>query len=150
MEVLLLAMQGLGKPGVQQVSTIDFSSLARPLGYDAYPPLPGSARPPNFGCKIVPHLLDSYQGWDPFIRATPKQFVPETLIHEAILNPPISWYGTTLLNEKVENQLKKYSYPVKGCPEIHMIWSDKPCMVTCWNDGNAIAKPTAVPKLSLS
>jgi len=69
------------------------------------------------------------------------------LIHDAILNPPISWYGTTLLYAELEDQFTKYTYPAKGCPEVHMIWSDSPCWITCWNDSNQFIKALRTPKI---
>jgi trimethylamine-N-oxide reductase (cytochrome c) len=67
--------------------------------------------------------------------------------HDAILNPPISWYGTTLLYAPANDQFTKYTYPAKGCPEVHMIWSDSPCWITCWNDTNTYIKALRSPKI---
>jgi trimethylamine-N-oxide reductase (cytochrome c) len=98
-------------------------------------------------------------GWTPppidkpeFAVATPKgmrplQIIAKDLIHEAILNPPISWYGTTLWSEPVEDQFVQYTYPAKGCSEIHMIWTDTPCWITCWNDSNHFIKAIRSPKI---
>jgi trimethylamine-N-oxide reductase (cytochrome c) len=46
-----------------------------------------------------------------------------------------------------ENQFVKYSYPAKDCPEIHMVWSDSPCWITCWNEGNRLVKAFRDPKI---
>jgi anaerobic selenocysteine-containing dehydrogenase len=78
---------------------------------------------------------------------TPNQFIPKNLVHEAILHPPISWYGTTSATSPVEDQFKKYTYPAKGYPEIHMIWTDSPCWITCWNDGNSYIQALRDPKI---
>ncbi len=67
-----------------------------------------------------------------------KQFIPKTLVQEAILNPPISFYGTGSIRSSVKDQFVKYTYPIpkeEGGMEIHMIWTDSPCRTTCWNDG---------------
>ena len=77
----------------------------------------------------------------------PKQIIPKTLIADAILNPPLSWYGTTVLAEPRENQFKKYQYPADGCSEIHMIWTDSPCWITCWNGGNRLIEAVRSPKI---
>ncbi len=114
LEVLLLAMQGLGKPGAHQLHMSSFELT---------------------GAKFRPHLRAAYRGSD--VRTNvPRQIIPKTLVPEAILNPPISWYGTTIAWEPVENQFVKYTYPAEGCPEIHMIWTDTPCWIACWNGGN--------------
>jgi len=154
LEVLLLAMQGLGKPGAHQVKMIEWALF----GNANQNPMPRG--------MILPSVMAAHQGgyavkfeeegWavaessfeEQHGRAMlPKQFIPKTLIHEAILNPPISWYGTTLLIEPVEDQFKKYTYPVEGCSEIHMIWSDTPSWITCWNNGNRQIKALRSPKI---
>jgi len=35
-----------------------------------------------------------------------------------------------------EEQFVKYSYPAEGAAKIHLIWTDSPSWITCWNDGN--------------
>jgi molybdopterin guanine dinucleotide-containing S/N-oxide reductase-like protein len=128
LEVLLLAMQGLGKPGVHQVIMSNFG-------------LPGSI--------LTPNLRAAYRGYNPNADL-PKQIIPKTLIPDAILNPPISWYGTTQHWEPVENQFVKYTYPADGCSEIHMIWTDSPCWITCWNCGNRLIEAIRSPKIEFT
>jgi len=77
----------------------------------------------------------------------PQQIIPKDLIHEAILNPPISWYGNTTFTGKLEEQFVRYTYPVEGCSEVHMIWTDTPCWITCWNDSNSYIKALQSPKI---
>ena len=77
----------------------------------------------------------------------PKQFIPKDLIHKAILNPPISWYGNSTFPGMIEDQFVKYTYPAKGCSEVHMIWTDTPCWITCWNDSNSYIKALRSPKI---
>ena len=76
-----------------------------------------------------------------------KQIIPKNLIHDAILNPPISWYGTTSCTFPLEDQFVQYTYPAQGCPEVHMIWTDSPCWITCWNDSNTYIKALRSPKI---
>ena len=60
------------------------------------------------------------------------------MISEAILNPPIVSYGSACIDEPTTDQFKKYIYPIpkeEGGSEIHMMWTDSPCRLTCWNDG---------------
>jgi trimethylamine-N-oxide reductase (cytochrome c) len=125
LEVMLLAMQGLGKPGVHQI-TMSSAGMPRSL--------------------LTPDLSKAFRGFEPK-KGMPKQIIPKTLIPEAILNPPISWYGTTQLFEPAENQFVKYTYPAQGCPEIHMIWSDSPCWIACWNGGNRMIEAFRSPKI---
>jgi len=136
--VFLLAMQGLGKPGCNQVKMQEWGLWCDMQDY----PMP---RP-----SVFPNLLDACRGaWATTMIGglLPKQIIPKDLIHEAVLNPPISWYGTAIARETVEDQFKKYTYPVEGCSEIHMIWSDTPSWTTCWNDANAYIKALRSQKI---
>jgi anaerobic selenocysteine-containing dehydrogenase len=100
---------------------------------------PGMPRP-----EFYPDVMPANQGKK---IGTSKQIIPKNLIHEALLNPPISWYGTALLSERAEDQFVKYTYPAPGCPEVHMIWTDTPCWITCWNDTNTYIKALKSPKI---
>jgi molybdopterin guanine dinucleotide-containing S/N-oxide reductase-like protein len=154
LEVLLLAMQGLGKPGAHQVKMIEWGLRSE-----------RATNPMPLG-KLIPRVADAFTGkiyagsdqWVEQIKMdseshritgelTPKQFIPKNLIHDAILNPPITWYGTTLNRSPLEDQFVKYTYPVEGCSEVHMIWTDSPCWITCWNDGNSYIKALRSSKI---
>jgi anaerobic selenocysteine-containing dehydrogenase len=95
--------------------------------------------------EVIPNCMASYNAGD--FAAKPRQIIPKNLVPQAILNPPISWYGTPLMVEKREDQFKKYTYPAKDCSEIHMIWSDSPSWITCWNDGNSFVRALRSPKI---
>ncbi len=149
LEILLLAMQGLGKPGVHQVKMLEWGRRNEKITE----PMPLS--------KILPKVSSSYRGAlfavgprqkgeaaiSENLAELPTQIIPKDLIHDALLNPPISWYGTTLSRSPVEDQFIKYTYPDKGCSEIHMIWTDSPCWITCWNDSNSYIKALRSPKI---
>ena len=140
LEVLLLAMQGVGKPGANWVKMFEWGLLGELglLGLDTKP-LP---RP-----MVMPDPEPAYRGWSITRDKVPKQFIPKLLIPDAILNAPISWYGTTLAGEPRENQFVKYTYPAEGCPEVHMVWTDSPSWITCWNDGNRLVEAFRSPKI---
>ena len=80
----------------------------------------------------------------------PKQFIPRDLVHDALLNPPISWYGYTWGTFGCEDQFVQFHYPIakeEGGSEIHMMWTDAPCWITCWNDSNSFIKALRSPKI---
>jgi trimethylamine-N-oxide reductase (cytochrome c) len=150
LEVLLLAMQGLGKPGVHQVKMIEWGRRNE----EKTNPMPLGKVVPKFSSiytgamNIIAGAVQPGSGQPTMIgRSVPKQFIPKNLIHDALLRPPISWYGNTLARSKVEDQFIKYTYPAEGCSEVHMIWTDTPCWVTCWNDGNSFVKALRSPKI---
>jgi len=142
LEALLLAMQGLGKPGANQVKMFEWGHIGKSSVMDLERcPLP---RP-----MMTPNPMAAFRGWnpDPKSKLFPKQIIPKPLIHDAILNPPISWYSSTQFMESREDQFVQYHYPVEGCSEIHMIWTDTPSWITCWNDGNSMIKAFRSPKI---
>jgi anaerobic selenocysteine-containing dehydrogenase len=127
LEVACLAMQGLGRPGVHQFTVVP----------PVFEPLGGMA-------KVVPTAM---QGCPlgkkkPTIMPIsffPQQIIPKTLIHKAIPDSEVNFWGTGGIAAPVEDQFKKYTYPIPksaGGSHIHMIWSDTPCRSTCWNGGN--------------
>jgi trimethylamine-N-oxide reductase (cytochrome c) len=130
LEVVLLGMQGLGKPGVHQQSWWK--------GFPRAVVMPDE-RPARQG---------SYYGW---FFPPPPQVLPKTLIQRAILSDePINWYGSSAQVCPTEDQFKKYTYPIpkeEGGTEIHMIWCDTPCRTTCWNGGNETIEAMQSPKI---
>ena len=161
LEALLLAMQGLGKRGVHQAKMIEYALSA--LWFDGRSPIPAGMITPQMlrhaytvlEVKSNRATLSDTPGSGRteleriFTPApiNPKQFIPKNLIHEAILNPPITWFGNSTFPGRLEDQFVKYTYPAPGCSEIHMIWTDSPCWITCWNDGNSYIKALRSPKI---
>ena len=70
----------------------------------------------------------------------PQQTIPRCMVHDAILKDSIEWWGLYSFNGPAEQQWEKHVFPRPGCSRIHMIWTDSPCNVTCWNDGFNFAK----------
>jgi trimethylamine-N-oxide reductase (cytochrome c) len=79
-----------------------------------------------------------------------KQMIPKTMIEKAINEGKIDFYGTGGHEVPTSDQFVKYSYPIpkeKGGTEIHMIWTDTPCRITCWNCGNDVIDTVRNPKI---
>ncbi|MEM2868147.1 MAG: molybdopterin-dependent oxidoreductase [Candidatus Bathyarchaeia archaeon] len=144
LEILLLAMQGLGKPGVQQ--------LHHWAAYSSHIPI------------IIPALREKRREWTAYICSkgviagkpeesektldeSVRQVIIKTKLPEAILNPPVSWYSHGLFSCTTECQFRKFTYPAPGCPEIRMIWKTTNCTLTCWNGGFEFAEAYRSPKI---
>ncbi len=141
LECVLLGMQGLGGPGIHQCQ-ITYRGTPRAVGI-------GTAN----SYTVVPKMASMKRLYQPH-QITPrflaKQGIPKTLIQEAILHPPISYWGSGAFREPVEDQFKKYTYPIpkeNGGTEIHMVWTDTPCRTTCWNHGNETVEALRSPKI---
>ena len=123
LEVALLGMQGFGGPGKHQIKFIEWTML----GMLSMSPLPEPV--------FVPANEAAYHGWD-LAGEEPNRHIIKTLIPQAILNPPISWYGHGICTYPREDQFNHYQFPREGEERLHMIWADSPCWSTCWNGGN--------------
>ena len=121
LEVALLGMQGLGKPGANQFKMLEWTLF----GIPTVTPLPPSTKIPNIG--------KAYRG---YVTGTKESFIPKTMIPAAIMDPPVSWYGHVSAGLPREDQFTgPFTFPVEGKSRIHMVWSDTPCWETCWNGG---------------
>jgi molybdopterin guanine dinucleotide-containing S/N-oxide reductase-like protein len=138
LEGCLLSMQGLGKPGVHQYIKMGGD---HPRMADLPSPVKNIQKRGGIRNVIWSGHLE--------LDLTP-QVIPKTLVHHAILNPPVTSWGSTLLFQPTEDQFKKYTYPIpkeEGGTEIHMIWMDNPCRTTCWNDGYLSIEAFRSPKI---
>jgi molybdopterin guanine dinucleotide-containing S/N-oxide reductase-like protein len=135
LECILLGMQGLGGPGVHQ-SQITYTGMPRAEGLR-------STRffNPELSERITKPIATTIRAWG-------KQLIPKTWIQQAIENPPLTFYGSGAIETPTEDQFIKYTYPLeKGGYEIHMIWTDTPCRITCWNHGNWTIDAFRNPKI---
>jgi trimethylamine-N-oxide reductase (cytochrome c) len=169
LESMLLGMRALGSPGVHQAKMIEWSL------WNDYHPLPyrGAVIPhlPTYSEAIRPaansaplqairmlskesaeaeeqsgkkSALDEVLKRAPF---PPSQFIPKCLIHDAVSKDRVEWWGMGQFNAPVPDQFVRYSYPAEGCSRVHMVWTDSPCMTTCWNDGNAYIDAMRSPEI---
>jgi trimethylamine-N-oxide reductase (cytochrome c) len=122
LQVLCLAMQGLGRPGCNQAKMIEWGLLDNMDQMS--PPAP----------SVLTDLFQAYTGGTPM--DTNHAFIPKTLIPRAIMEGSLEWWGNEQEMAPRENQFVHYKYPAEGCSPIHMIWTDSPAWITCWNDGN--------------
>ncbi|MFW5811028.1 MAG: molybdopterin dinucleotide binding domain-containing protein, partial [Thermodesulfobacteriota bacterium] len=63
---------------------------------------------------------------------------------------PIKFYGTGAIEALVKDQFNEYTYPIpeeEGGTQIHMMWTDCPCRITCWNGGNETEIAMRNPKI---
>ncbi|OGN98590.1 MAG: dehydrogenase [Chloroflexi bacterium RBG_13_51_18] len=137
LECVLLGMKGLGGPGIHQCQ-ITYFGMPRAEGLKSIryfnPALTERLRIP---CRTT-------------IDAWGKQLIPKTLIQDAILKPPLTFMGSGGQESQTEDQFVKYTYPIakeKGGVEIHMMWTDTPCRITCWNHGNLSIEAQRSPKI---
>ena len=136
LEVCLVAMQGMGKPGVHV-----YNKMADGLTQLDMPR-------PEILLKLDVIRSQVWSG-RPLLNVT-KQLIPKTQLHQAILDGTCTSWGNTSLYAHVEDQFKKYTYPIpkeEGGSEVHMMWMDNPCRSTCWNNSMESIQAFRSPKL---
>jgi trimethylamine-N-oxide reductase (cytochrome c) len=134
LQVLCLAMQGLGKPGCNQSKMIEWG-LTNDLKQMSQP-----------APAVLLSLWPAYTGGS--VRDTNHpSFLPETLVPKAILEGKAEWWGCEQEMAPRENQFVPYQYPAEGCSKIHLIWTDSPSWITSWNDGNSFIRALRDPSI---
>ena len=121
LEVYLLAMQGVGKPGRISIKYIEWILF----GMSSCSPLPPS--------KVVPNTAACYNG--PLIGEM-DAFVPKCLVHKALRGESFSWHGRGTASNPRADQFEEFSFPAPGQSGIKMLWSDNPSFTTSLNGGN--------------
>jgi molybdopterin guanine dinucleotide-containing S/N-oxide reductase-like protein len=144
MEVCLLGMQGLGKPGVNQLTFVEGTMLG---SYNRM----RSGKPGTVGMLtptsiIRPMVNAAFRGYIPFMWKQ-ESMIPKTILHDVIMSGTYDIYGSSDQMDPVEDQFIHYTYPLPGKNELHMLWSDTPCFSTCWNDANSFHHAMRLPKI---
>jgi len=130
--VLLQAMQGLGKPGVNMWSTHSGGPFNSSFNFPGY----------------ADGALDAFSHVAKKPAVNPiSQRIYRLLVPEAILSPPISWVGEGFCGESIEQQFKPYTYPEPGSPEIKMFYRYGGSFIGTMTDTNRWAKMYQSPKL---
>ncbi len=134
--VLLIAMQGIGKPGV---NVWGGAAMAAPTDFSFQFPGYSSA------------------GWDAFGLVAKKPAFPmgnqvtqklyRLLLPESILNPPVTWTGEGFCGQFLEQQFIQYTYPEPGSPEIKMIYRHGGSYISTMTETNRFVKMYQSPKI---
>jgi len=130
--VLLQAMQGLGKPGVNIWGT----TMGPP--YNADFNFPGYS---TFG----PNFLNGFaknKAVNPV-----KQRIYRLLMPEAILSPSIRWLGETFCGQSLEQQFVPFTYPAPGCSEVKMFYRYGGSYLGTMTETNRYVRMYQSPKL---
>ena len=108
MMVLLQAMQGLGTPGRTIWGTTMGAPSDTSAWFPAYADLQG---------RIATSTMADYLPLNPT-----QQRLWRLTLPDAILDPPVSWYGEGFCGQSLEQQFKHFEYPMKGYSEIKMFY----------------------------
>jgi molybdopterin guanine dinucleotide-containing S/N-oxide reductase-like protein len=130
--VLLQALQGMGKPGVNIWGTTmgpPYNASLDFPGYTAWGP-------------VTLNKLAKTQAINPV-----KQRIYRLLVPDAILNPPIHWTGEGFCGQSLEQQFTPFTYPEPGCSEVKMFYRYGGAFIGTMTDTNRWLKMYRSPKL---
>ena len=130
---ICLAMQGLGKPGVNQAKMIEWGLFDFPDQYAQPRPL------------RVPYLRKAYTGGHPDGYNHPSS--PQDLRAQGNPRGRVRLVGLRVGTRRPQDQFMHYRYPAEGCSKIHMVWTDSPSWITCWNAGNDYVRAMRHPDI---
>ena len=107
MMVLLQAMQGLGAPGRSIWGTTMGAPSDTSIWFPCYGEVEGKISSSTKAAKHLP------------VNPT-KQRLWRLTVPEAILSPPVSWYGEGFCGRSLEQQFTHFEYPMGGYSEIKL------------------------------
>ena len=148
MMILLQAMQGLGKPGINMWSTTGG------VPYNAAFVFPGYAEGGIAGDPL--NTAGTYQMVSRGMTMAPVtsainnpggQHIPRILLPECILDPPQEWRGKGFCGASTETQFKKYKYPEDGFSGAKMFWRYGGAYIGTMNNTNRWVKMYQSPNL---
>ena len=131
--VLLQAMQGLGKPGVSLICT------AGGAPFNASVNFPGYGDPDG--------MLWLTRAAKERVFNPVEQRLYRLSLPDAVLNPPVSWMGEGFCARSLEQQFKKYTYPMPGNSEIKMFYRYGSSFMGTMTETNKWVKMYQSPKL---
>jgi len=191
LQSILLAMQGLAKPGRHQAKWLEWNLFSKnyPMpyqgkniiapGYRSETVRPaGESSEERFARRSLPNYERALDGLNNALiglkpgedkkrkmleermgdlkkykelvwpeETAPQQSIPKCLVHNAILDGYAEWWGLRTFTGLSDEQWVKHEFPKPGNSTIHAVWTDSPCMVTCWNDGFRFVKAMRSPEI---
>ena len=123
--ILLMAMRGLGKPGINLWGTTQGAPSDTSFCFPGYAEggISGDVDNSAAGFRWVYRMFK--EGGRPTrnsVNSPMGQHVPRLRIPEVILDGKYEWRGKGFCGPSIEAQLQPYKYPAEGYPEIQMSW----------------------------
>jgi len=144
MMIALAALQGLGKPGVNMYST----TQGAPTDYNFYFPgyaegaMSGDCDNCAAGITLVNRMFDGVTSRPSpsNLNVAASQFVPRFKLPEVFLEDSVEWRGKGFVGGSIEQQFKKYRYPMDGFSRIQMYWRYGGAFIGTMGNTNRYAK----------
>jgi molybdopterin guanine dinucleotide-containing S/N-oxide reductase-like protein len=130
MQLYLLGMQGWGKPGVHQISSISGNLPSGSAGGF------GSVS----GNSVITTAFATATGVRYSATDLDKPFIPRDDWADCLLNPPVEWWPTS-------DQGTRRVYPQEGFSEVHLCWATSQSYTGSRANGNLQRRGFQSPKL---
>ena len=131
--VLLQAMQGLGKPG----TSIWGTAMGAPSDTSYF--FPGYA---DLETRMAITKAANIK-----INNPTKQHLYRLTLPDAVLDPPVSWYGEGFCGQSLEQQNTHFTYPMEGYPEVKMFYRYGSSFMGTMSDTSKWVRMYQSPKL---
>ncbi len=120
--ICLMAMQGIGKPGINIWGTTQGAPANTDFLFPGYTEggISGDVDNSAAGFRFVYKMHD--RPTRSFVNQPMGQHIPRLKIPECILDGKLEWRGKGFAGSAMEAQFHKYKYPADGYPEIQMYY----------------------------
>ncbi|MBW1996819.1 MAG: molybdopterin-dependent oxidoreductase [Deltaproteobacteria bacterium] len=145
--ISLIAMQGLGKPGINIWSTVQGTPCNTEFVFPGYAEggIAGDVDNSAAGFRWVYRMHK--RPTRSSINAPMGQHVPRLKIPEIILDGKFEWRGKGFCGQSIEAQFHKYKYPADGYPEIQMYYKYGGSFIGTMNETNRFVKAYRTERL---
>ncbi len=150
MMVLLQAMQGLGKPGINIWATTGGAPYNSDFVFPGYAEGGISGDPLNSAATY--QMVSRGSTMSPVNSAINNpggQHIPRILVPECIMDAPQEWRGKGFCGSSTEFQFKKYKYPEDGFSRVKMFWRYGGAYIGTMNNTNRWVKMYQSPNLEM-
>ena len=145
MMVLLQAMQGLGKPGVNVYST----TAGAPADWSFY--FPGYADGGISGGSSGVKELGPRGFPDHPVQCQVRQRIARSVFPEAVMDPPVSWRGVYgFYGQSTEQQFTQCKFPFEGYSRIKMLFRQGASYIGTMTDSNRWVRMYRHPNLEFA
>ena len=142
MMVLLITMQGLGKPGVNMYST----TSGAPADWGFY--FPGYADGGISGGSSGPRELGPRGFPDRPVQGQIRQRINRSVFPEAVTEPPVTWRGVYgFYGQSAQQQFAKFTFPFEGYSAIKMLYRQGSSYIGTMMDTNRWVRMYRHPNL---
>ena len=124
MMICLIAMQGMGKPGINVWSTTQGAPVDESFFFPGYAEggISGDVDNSAAGYEFTYRMFANDRPTRSPINSPQGQHIPRLRIPEAILEGKLEWRGKGFCGSNVEAQFQKYEYPAPGYSKIQMYY----------------------------